>query len=74
MELTYAEKKTIERALAILERNEDERAKRFAIENEVKTESRNLVYNGFARIGVGFTNWRHVLMGGSSDASATTLS
>lgn len=44
------------------------------IENEVKTESRNLVYNGFARIGVGFTNWRHVLMGGSSDASATTLS
>lgn len=43
------------------------------VENEVKTESRNLVYNGFARIGVGFTNWRHVLMGGSSDASATTL-
>jgi len=34
------------------------------VENEVKTESRNLVYNGFARIGVGFTNWRHVLMGG----------
>ena len=44
------------------------------VENEVKTESRNLIYNGFARIGVGFTNWRHVLMGGSSDASATTLS
>ena len=44
------------------------------IENEAKIESRNLVYNGFARIGVGFTNWRHMLMGGSSDASATTLS
>ncbi len=43
------------------------------VENEVKTESRNLIYNGFARIGVGFTNWRHVLMGGSSDDSATTL-
>jgi hypothetical protein len=43
------------------------------VENEVKTESRNLVYNGFARIGVGFTNWRHILMGGSSNASATTL-
>lgn len=43
------------------------------VENEIKTESRNLVYNGFARIGVGFTNWRHVLMGGSTDASATTL-
>ena len=43
------------------------------IENEIKTESRNLVYNGFARIGIGFTNWRHVLMGGSSNAGATTL-
>ena len=38
MELTYAEKKTIERALAILEAHEDERAKRFAIENEVKID------------------------------------
>lgn len=43
------------------------------VENEVKTESRNLVYNGFARMSVGFTNWRHVIMSGSSDASATTL-
>jgi len=43
------------------------------VENEVKIESRNLVYNGFARWSAGFTNWRHVLMGGSSDASATTL-
>lgn len=43
------------------------------IENEIKTESRNLVYNGFARIGVGFTNWRHVIMAGSTDATATTL-
>ena len=41
--------------------------------NEVKVESRNLVYNGFARWSAGFTNWRHVLMGGSSDVSATTL-
>ena len=44
------------------------------IENEEKVESRNLVYNGFARWSCGFPNWRHVLMGGSSDASATTLS
>lgn len=43
------------------------------VENEVKIESRNLVYNGFARWSAGFTNWRHVLMGGSSDPSATTL-
>ena len=44
MELTYAEKKTIEKALAILERNEDERAKRFAIENEVKIDLHKMVY------------------------------
>lgn len=43
------------------------------IANEVKVESRNLVYNGFARWSAGFTNWRHVIMGGSSDASAVTL-
>ena len=43
------------------------------VQNEVKIESRNLVYNGFARWSAGFTNWRHVLMAGSSDASATTL-
>jgi hypothetical protein len=42
--------------------------------NEVKPESRNMIYNGFARWSAGFTNWRHILMGGSSDASATTLS
>lgn len=44
------------------------------IANEVKVESRNMVYNGFARWSAGFTNWRHVIMGGSSDASAVTLS
>ena len=44
------------------------------IENEQKVESRNLVYNGFARWSAGFTNWRHVVMGGSSDPSAVTLS
>lgn len=42
------------------------------VENEVKTESRNLVYNGFARIGVGFTNWRHVLMGGVTGGTNLT--
>ena len=44
------------------------------IQNDVDVRSRNLIYNGFARMSVGFTNWRHVLMGGSSDASATRLS
>jgi hypothetical protein len=44
------------------------------VENDVEVKSRNLIYNGFARMSVGFTNWRHVLMGGSSDATATTLS
>jgi len=44
------------------------------VKPEVKTESRNLVYNGYARWSAGFYNWRHVLMTGSSAASATTLS
>jgi len=43
------------------------------IENEVKISSRNMVYNGFARFSMAFTNWRHVLMLGSTDASATSL-
>lgn len=44
------------------------------VENEVKIESRNMVYNGFGRFVGGFTNWRHVIMGGSDDASAETWS
>lgn len=48
--------------------------KNLDVVNEVKAESRNLIYNGFARFSAGFTNWRHVIMGGSTDASATTLS
>lgn len=43
------------------------------IENEVKTESRNLVYNGFERYSLAFTNWRHVALIGSSDADAVAL-
>ena len=41
---TYQEQKTIERALAILEAHEDERAKRFAIENEVKIDLHKMVF------------------------------
>lgn len=40
------------------------------VKSEEKTESRNLVYNGYARMSVGFTNWRHVILGGSGDADA----
>lgn len=43
-ELTYSEKKTIERALAILEAHEDERAKRFAVENDVKIDLHKMVF------------------------------
>lgn len=42
--------------------------------SEVKTESRNLVYNGFARWSAGANNWRHLIMGGSSDTSAVSIS
>ena len=42
--MKYEEEKIVERALAILERNEDERAKRFAMENEVKIDLHKMVY------------------------------
>ena len=42
--LTYSEKKTIERALAILEAHDDERAKRFAVENDVKIDLHKMVF------------------------------
>ena len=43
------------------------------VENEVKVESRNMVYNGFERYSLAFTNWRHVALIGSSDADAQSL-
>lgn len=43
------------------------------VENEVKIESRNMVYNGFGRMSCGFTNWRHVILGGSTNADAQSL-
>ena len=43
------------------------------IENEVKVESRNMVYNGFERYSLAFTNWRHVALIGSADADAVAL-
>ena len=42
--------------------------------SEIKTSSRNLLYNGYARWSAGFYNWRHVIMVGSSAAGARTLS
>jgi hypothetical protein len=42
------------------------------VKSEVKTESRNLLYNGFSRWSAGFYNWRHMLMGGA--AYGTTIS
>lgn len=43
------------------------------IKSEIKTSSRNLLYNGYARWSAGFYNWRHVIMAGSSAVGATTL-
>ena len=42
------------------------------VKSEVKTESRNLLYNGLTRWSAGFYNWRHMIMGGA--AYGTTLS
>lgn len=43
------------------------------IETDTKTESRNLLYNGFERYSLAFTNWRHVALIGSADADAQSL-
>lgn len=42
------------------------------VKSEVKIENRNLVTTGYARMSVGFNNWRHVICGGA--AVGTTLS
>ena len=41
------------------------------IENDVDVHSRNLTYNGFARMSITFPNWRHVMMLGAADSTAT---
>ena len=41
------------------------------IETDVDVHSRNLTYNGFARMSITFPNWRHVMMIGASASSAT---
>lgn len=42
------------------------------VKNEVDIHTRNLVYNGYARYGIGCNNWRFALMGGAD--VGTTLS
>ena len=42
------------------------------IATDVDVHSRNLTYNGFARMSITFPNWRHVMMIGAS-AAGTTL-
>lgn len=42
------------------------------IAEDVDVHSRNLTYNGFARMSITFPNWRHVMMIGAS-AAGTTL-
>lgn len=40
--------------------------------NEVKVESRNLVWSGYTRFSAGFNAWQHVILGGAQNG--TTLS
>lgn len=42
------------------------------VKNEVDIHSRNLIYNGYARMGIGCNNWRAFILGGASQG--TTLS
>lgn len=41
------------------------------IATDVDVHSRNLTYNGFARMSITHPNWRHVMMIGNSDSSTT---
>lgn len=41
------------------------------IMTDVDVHSRNLTYNGFARMSITHPNWRHVMMIGNSDSSTT---
>lgn len=43
------------------------------VETDIEVKNRNLVYNGYGRMSVGFTNWRHVILGGSTNADAQSL-
>ena len=44
------------------------------VKSEIKTSSRNLIYNGYSRWSAGFYNWRHVIYaGGSAGDGAATL-
>lgn len=42
------------------------------VESWVDHDTRNLCWNGYARMSAGFNDWRHVIMGGASEG--TTLS
>lgn len=42
------------------------------VQNEVDFDTRNLKWNGYARLSAGFNDWRHVILGGAS--AGTTLS
>jgi len=39
------------------------------VKSEVKIENRNLVTTGYARMGVGFYNWRHLIKAGAESGS-----
>ena len=41
------------------------------IMEDVDVHTRNLTYNGFARMAITFPNWRHVMMVGASAANTT---
>lgn len=43
-----------------------------SIVNEIEKKSRNLVYNGYARMGIGFTNWKHILRATASTTAVGT--
>ncbi|MBR2323472.1 MAG: hypothetical protein IKA39_01100, partial [Clostridia bacterium] len=37
--------------------------------SEIDRKTRNYVWNGYCRFGVGFGSWKHALMGGAKDGT-----
>lgn len=41
------------------------------IKSEVDIHTRNLIYNGYCRMGIGFSNWKHILLAVKSSSAVT---
>lgn len=43
------------------------------VKEDLDIHTHGMIFSGRARMGVGFTDWRHIILGGSTQTGATTL-